>query len=84
MDKKSQFFSVFAVVVSLIAIPNFSRADTLGQKESFLINSDFDKYNRNQLSATLRYNSNKLYFYVEDRYWDKLDTFNRDNRRSHF
>ena len=78
MDKKSQFFSVFAVVVSLIAIPNFSRADTLGQKESFLINSDFDKYNRNQLSATLRYNSNKLYFYVEDRYWDKLDTFNRD------
>jgi len=78
MDKKSQFFSVFAVVVSLIAIPNFSRADTLGQKESFLINSDFDKYNRNQLLATLRYNSNKLYFYVEDRYWDKLDTFNRD------
>jgi len=78
MDKKSQFFSVFAVVVSLIAIPNFSRADTLGQKESFLINSDFDKYNRNQLLATLRYNSNKLYFYVEDRYWDKLDIFNRD------
>ena len=48
-------------------------ADTLGQQETFFVNSKFDKFERLQLSATLRQVSGKLYFYVEDSYWNKID-----------
>ncbi len=49
-------------------------ADTLGQGKNFFVNSKFDKYGRNTLAANLRYVSNKLYFYVDDYYWNTLNS----------
>ena len=79
MNKKNRFLSIFFVVVLVVLIPHFSRADTLGQKEYFFVDSGFDKYSRNQLSATLRHISGKLYFYVDDSYWNSLDTMHQDS-----
>ena len=79
MNKKYPPFLIAVVIVSFFLIPNPSRADVPGQKESFFVDPDFDKYNRSQLSATLRYVSDKLYFYVEDSYWNGLDMVHQNS-----
>lgn len=62
------------LIVFVLLIPFTGQADTLGQKESFFVNSQFDKYSRSQLTATLRQLSGRMYFYVEDSYWNGLDS----------
>ena len=49
-------------------------ADTIGQTQIFNVNSKYDQFSRTSLSATLRNVSNYAYFYIEDRYWDNLNS----------
>jgi len=79
MNKKCRLLPIGTVVALLFWIPNFSQADVLGQKELFSVDSDFDKYGRNQLFATLRHVSDKLHFYVDDSYWNGLDTVHQNS-----
>ncbi len=49
-------------------------ADTIGQTTLFNVNTKYDQLGRTSLSATLRNISDHAYFYVEDRYWDNLNS----------
>src|SRR3989344_563634 len=79
MNKKIRLLAVSVVMVLFFLIPSFSQADTLNQVNNFYVNANFDKYGRKQLSATLRYVSDKLYFYVDDSYWNGLDTAHQNS-----
>ena len=68
---KLKFF-ITAFLVSFLFF-SYVSADTLGQRGTFFVNEEFDKYSRTQLSATLRQVSDKMYFYVEDEYWNKIN-----------
>src|SRR3989338_7691327 len=71
---------IFRVILfSLLLTPLYVQADTLGQRINFDVNLEFDKYNRTNLSATLRHVSDRLYLYVEDSYWDGLNTFGQNS-----
>lgn len=68
------FLFISPIYADTLGQPSNVHSDALlGQQETFFVNSKYDKYSRTQLTATLRSVSNKLYFYVEDNYWDKLD-----------
>ena len=67
------------IILSAVFLPFFLlaplvNADVLYQKENFFVNSDYDKYSRNTLNATLRYVSEHAYFYVDDSYWNSLSS----------
>lgn len=55
------------------------QADTLGQRVNFDVNSEFDRYNRTSLNATLRHVSDRLYLYIEDSYWGGLNNFGQNS-----
>lgn len=47
-------------------------ADELGDAGVFFVDSNYDWQERKQITATLREISDKVYFYIEDEYWDSL------------
>lgn len=53
-------------------LPLLASADTIGQRTNFNVDSQFDKYKRTTLGATLRHMGEKVYFYVDDNYWNGL------------
>ncbi len=78
MFRKKLTFLLFLLVIAGIFVNKFAYADTLGQRETFFVNKEFDKYGRTSLQATLQYAGNKSYFYVEDNYWNSLGSADRD------
>jgi hypothetical protein len=61
-----------------LTLPNFASADTFGQSQTFFVNSQYDSRSRTQVSATLRSISNRAYFYVEDDYWNNINSVMRN------
>jgi len=70
MSKKTKIISI--VVLGLI-IPFGVGADYQGQKVNFFIDPDYDFLGRNQVFATLIYITPKIYFYLEDNWFNSLD-----------
>src|SRR3989344_1078550 len=69
-------------VVALLApffIYSIALADIQGQSVIFSVNKDFDKFGRESMSATLRHISGSAYFYVDDQYWDGLNSSERQD-----
>lgn len=54
-------------------------ADAQGQNVRFLVNKDFDKFGRESMSATLRHIGDSAYFYIDDEYWDALNSLERQD-----
>lgn len=52
-------------------------ADTLGQNQRFFISLQYDAQSRAAVNATLRYVSERAYFYVTDDYWDSASAVAR-------
>lgn len=49
-----------------------ARADTLGQTQSFFVDSSYDVVGASSVPATVRAAGQHGYFYVDDRYWNAL------------
>ncbi len=62
---------VFSVFVSFVLAFGAS-ADTIGQDQSFFISPTYDAQMRPSVMATLRYVSDRAYFYVGDDYWNSV------------
>lgn len=67
------------VLISFFIFTGPVFADSVGNTKSFFVNSDYDESGRTVLSATLREISDRAYFYVEDRYWARLNQFEKDS-----
>ena len=63
-------FAVFAFVFFVFAFG--ANADVLGQGQRFFISPQYDGQSRTWVNATLRYVSEKVYFYVENDYWNSI------------
>jgi len=66
--KKQILFVGFIFLILPLAVS----ADTLGQEVNFNIDSSYDLYGRNEISATLVKITNQLYFYVDKEWWQGL------------
>ncbi len=54
----------------LFIIPYFVFADYQGQKVNFFVDSSYDLLGREQITASLVYITPKIYFYIEDDWWN--------------
>lgn len=70
MRRLVRFFFFFGIVWVLFS--GYALADVLGQNQAFFIDKNYDNRGQTNLSATLRFSSNRAYFYVEDNYWNNL------------
>jgi hypothetical protein len=68
------FISFFSVAKSYAAI-----SDRLGNSVSFFVDSGYDISGRKSINATLRKISNYAYFYIENNYFNSLDSNERNN-----
>jgi len=78
MTQKTKI-KIILIGVVFLAFPFFASADYSGQKVNFLIDSTYDISNRSQISATLRKITSKLYFYIDDNWWDSL-SYDQQNK----
>lgn len=73
-------FKILVIAAFILAFFVFSfnaSADTIGQNQTFIVNTKYDQFGRTALSATLMAISNNAYFYVDDRYWNSLNLSGR-------
>jgi len=71
---------IFAGIIFL-SLPILVNADEWGQKVNFFIDPSFDSFQREELSATLQARTLKLYFYIDDSWWNSLNGSQQDEIR---
>lgn len=77
MNRKMVKISIIsAILFFAFSIPT-SFADSLGQSKNFNVDSGYDYYRRTWLTTTLRYVGEKAYFYVEDKWWNALNSYKK-------
>jgi len=58
-------------------LPLFAQADNYGDQATFNIDKRYDSAGRSQLSASLVWAGEKVYFYVDNAWWNDLDSSER-------
>ncbi len=71
------FKIIFIIAVIFFFLPIFTQAVSLGEKEDFFIDSNYDLSQREEISATLQRIGNSAYFYVDNEWWNSLDQFEK-------
>jgi len=72
---------IIFVGIILLSLPIFVSADQWGQKVDFFVDPVFDISQREEITATLQAPSLKLYFYIDDAWWDSLSGSQQDEVR---
>lgn len=80
IKQRKFYFCLFLCLIlsGLFIVNSFAFADVLGQNQTFNTNTAFDEFNRKSVTATLRYISGYIYFYVEDDYWNNASFVERN------
>lgn len=68
----SNIFIIFFLV--FLFTPFFCSADYQGQQVNFFVDKNYDLLGREQLSASLLSITPKIYFYVDNNYWESLQS----------
>jgi len=73
MSFHKKFFKLFLIFsLAVSSLPFVSLAQTIGQQMFFFVDPEYDYYSRNQVSAVLVYQTNKLNFYIDTSWWNSL------------
>ena len=60
---------IILVGIILLVLPFFTRADSLGQRADFYVDSSYDLTGRSLITASLKKITPQLYFYIEENWW---------------
>ena len=77
MRKFILIFVAFSALAPFLLFGISANADYLGQTQSFFTDSQYDKYSRNNLDATLMNVSDHAYFYIDNSYINGLSRIDR-------
>lgn len=77
-------FLCFLAILGAILFPGKIFADAFGNSRNFNIDRIYDSRNRTELSATLQYAGQDLYFYTDDQWWNGLSGEERQKTNSSF
>ena len=77
--KKIIFLLFFTVLLSTTVKVLPSKADYVGQINSFYLNADYDYYGRQKISAQTIFVSDKLYIYADSNWWLSLNAKDKEN-----
>ena len=64
---------LIAIAILFLIIPFTAEAVSVGERVDFYVDSQYDLFGREEISAVLEKITNQLYFYVEESWWGKLD-----------
>jgi hypothetical protein len=79
MKKYNKYFNLIFFFVFLAFIPNFAKADSLGQRTNFFVDKDYSTSKVSQVSATFLRDFPKLYFYFDYDWWNKKTEKEKEN-----
>lgn len=65
---------LFSLSFLFLISPSFAFADYINQKVVFFVDSTYDASGRSQVSTTLKKITSQLYFYIDDSWWDSLNS----------
>ncbi len=82
MEKNFNLKLVFILVLIILIFPVFAFADSRGQTKTFFIESLYDFNGRESATATLQSKSDKLYFYIDNDWWNKFGNFRQEEIKS--
>jgi len=68
---------IFLSVIIFLASVQIIFAKTIGESESFNVDSNYDSDNQAQLEATLNYISKSAYFYIDSGWWNSLSSYQK-------
>ncbi|MCD6528508.1 hypothetical protein J7K44_02625 [bacterium] len=71
-------FLISVIGIVFLFLPFFVSADYLQQENTFFIEASYDSNQREQISATLQVISSRLYFYVDNEWWEQLNYKEKD------
>lgn len=77
-SKISLLYSLFLILYSLFFIPYFISAATVGETRDFYIDSSYDAFGREEISAILEKISNNAYFYIDVSWWNGLKSYEQN------
>lgn len=77
-----KFKAVLGAMIIFWILPLLAEADSINARNSFFIDPFYDALNRDRISAILIEENNRLYFYIEEGWWQKLDAAGQDWVRS--
>jgi hypothetical protein len=75
--KNQKFWVSLIIVGGFFVCFNIAQAATLGEQVNFYVDASYDAMKRSQLPATLKVIGENVYFYVENYYWNELDSVKR-------
>ncbi len=74
MSKNPKTITIIIFVGVIFSIfPVFVSAASIGEKVNFFVDPSYDSSARYQISATLQKTAPRLYFYIDDVWWNSLD-----------
>lgn len=84
--KRNPIFLFFCAALTAVAfvIPQAVWADSLGEKNIFIIDKNYDSLGRAKISSTLQTMTDKLYFYTDDNWWGSLNSQEQADYRGAF
>lgn len=68
-----QKLKIFFILIIFLVIPSLVSADFLSQRIDFFIDSSYDLEAKEEISATLKKITPKIYFYLADDWWNELE-----------
>ena len=69
---RKNFLIIFLVAFSIM-FPLITRADVHGEQVNFFVNAEYDIEKRQKIAVTLRVETENVYIYIEDDWWNSLD-----------
>lgn len=79
--RKSIKIKIF-LILAILLFPFFIQADSIGQGQDFYVEPSYDFNEREEITTTLRNKSDKLYFYIDNSWWDSLDSSRKNEIQS--
>ncbi len=73
-----KFSKTIFIVFLFVFFPFFVFADDIGQKNNFSIDPSYDLQKREETSATLQKISSQIYYYIDDNWWNGLDSSKKE------
>ena len=70
MAKTTKFKIYIGISLIILVIPFYLRAAQIGESREFYVESSYDLSDRSQLTATLIKITPKLYFFVDEKWWN--------------
>lgn len=82
--QKRAAFGLILAAAAIALLPLGAQADNYGDRAVFNVDKRYDAAGRNQAAAVLVWSGEKIYFYVDEAWWNKIESWERQRYNAAF